>query len=58
MLVAPGPGIPFQLTVKPVVVLVAGKELTVLVGGPTKVVEAWAPLGVGWTRPRLSVATL
>ena len=58
MLVAPVPAVPVQLTVKLVVVVVAGNELTALVGRPARWVVAWAPVGVGWTSPRLSVATL
>ena len=36
MLVAPVPGVPLQLTVKLVVVVVAGNELTALVGRPAR----------------------
>jgi hypothetical protein len=40
MLVAPGPGVPLQLTVKLVVVEKADSAPTVLVGGPATVVVA------------------
>ena len=58
MLAAPGPGEPDQLTVKLVLLVADVGVVIVLVGRPTSDVVVWAAAGVGWTRPRLLVATL
>lgn len=41
------------------VLFVSGRSVVILTsGGAATLVVAWAPAGVGWTEPGLSVATL
>ena len=58
MLFALVPGVPDQLTMKLVAEVVAGRALMALVGRPGMIVVACELVGVGWTLPTLSVATL